>query len=352
MSKIVDTLDFEEPNPLKNDYHTNISHNNNNKVLTEDFLKELGLNNNTNKKAFDCDISALNATEIKPRYVMKQEEESRVEEDLVNQINSLNEKKNKNLELKEKFKKKAKNEDIKITTKIQNQHKKDQEKKEARRKKQSLREKFRLRIEHGKQIESNPSAFTSHSSDLTINQNNTLNQFNPHNPQNFENPRKLTEFEMLEQQEALLLQSINKLNQYKPQINRVENIVGVEKNYRHTKDFLNKKNSDYEIEETLGYYDEYQLENSLKNLDDLILRKKYNEEIPFVRNDKDFGHNQGYYDEDDEDYDIEKIEFLKNSNNFEEKKKNLIVLITIIMMKILMNCRMLRQRILTQTTKI
>lgn len=200
-----------------------------------------------------------------------------MEEDLVNQMQP-----KKRLE-------------VKVVTNInkRKERRKERKKEQQRqmKKKQSLRDKFRLRLEHGKLIEENPSAFTENS-DMTINQNNTLNQFNPHNPQNFKKSkqsqlseitekRPLSEVEMFERQEMMLEKELNGLNQYRPQINKVEGFVGVRKNYRHTRDFLNKNNPDYEVEDTLGYYDENQIEESLKNLDNLILRKRYNQGIPF-----------------------------------------------------------------------
>jgi hypothetical protein len=36
--------------------------------------------------------------------------------------------------------------------------------------------------------------------------------------------------------------------------------VGVNKGYRHTKDFLNKHNDDYILEETMGYHDADEIE--------------------------------------------------------------------------------------------
>jgi hypothetical protein len=59
-----------------------------------------------------------------------------------------------------------------------------------------------------------------------------------------------------------------------PQINKVEKFVGVNKGYRHTKDFLNKHNQNYELEETMGYHEEDEIEESVDRLDDLLAKKK------------------------------------------------------------------------------
>ena len=208
--------------------------------------------------------------------------ESLVEEELVNQISS-SRKRNEH-----QVQKKSPKKENKKTNKNQQNRRAAQRKPEDRRKpskntkKQSLRDKFRQRIQHGKQIESDPSAFTEQGSDITINQQNTtLNEFNPHNPQNFTRRKQMTEIEMFEEQERQLEAELNSLNQYRPQINKVERVVGVQ-NYKHTNDFLNKMNPDYQVEDSLGYFDEKRIEESLNNLNDLILRKKHNQAIPFI----------------------------------------------------------------------
>lgn len=64
MSKIVDTLDLDEPKELRKDDINRVKIRNEDKVLTKEFMQELGLESQEeNKKAFECDISALNATE-------------------------------------------------------------------------------------------------------------------------------------------------------------------------------------------------------------------------------------------------------------------------------------------------
>lgn len=65
MSKIVDTLDLDEPKELKNEEINRVKIKEGDKVLTKEFMQELGLNptpQEESKKAFDCDISALDAT--------------------------------------------------------------------------------------------------------------------------------------------------------------------------------------------------------------------------------------------------------------------------------------------------
>lgn len=66
MSKIVDTLDLDEPQELRKDDIDMVRiAKNDDKVLTKEFMQELGLESQEeqHKKAFECDISALNATE-------------------------------------------------------------------------------------------------------------------------------------------------------------------------------------------------------------------------------------------------------------------------------------------------
>lgn len=64
MSKIVDTLDLGEPKTLEQDENNKVRLKNEDKVLTQEFMQELGLEPGAeDRKAFDCDISALNAME-------------------------------------------------------------------------------------------------------------------------------------------------------------------------------------------------------------------------------------------------------------------------------------------------
>ena len=187
-------------------------------------------------------------------------------------------------------------------------------------KKPSLREKFREKLAHGKEIEKNPSAFTEGDSIATINQNNTLNQINPRDPRNFQkkNHQKPTApiiearneqqqayqnnhggyqqqhhqqqqqqqqqqpVDMYKLREAQLMAELQNLENYTPQIRVLEHHLGVKRDYRHTKDFLNKDNPDYELEETIGYVDEFKVEQSVNNLNQLLLLKKHNQAIPFV----------------------------------------------------------------------
>ena len=162
--------------------------------------------------------------------------------------------------------------------KMQRRHEKRQKEKQLRNKK-SLRDKFRLKLEHGKQIQNDPDAFTNESQ-ITINQNTTLNKFNPHNPANF--PTTKNEIGKFDNEIEKLEAELNNLNQYVPQINKVEKFVGVNKGYRHTKDFLNKHNQNYELEETMGYHEEDEIEESVDRLDDLLAKKKQGQGIPFV----------------------------------------------------------------------
>jgi hypothetical protein len=112
-------------------------------------------------------------------------------------------------------------------------------KEELLNKKNSIRDKFKIKLEHGKIINQDPEAFTNESN-TTINQNTTLNKFNPHNPANF--PTSKNEVGQFDSAIQKIEHELNNLNQYVPQINKVENFIGVNKNYRHTKDFLNKHN--------------------------------------------------------------------------------------------------------------
>ena len=175
----------------------------------------------------------------------------------------------------------------KVVTNIEaarNAHKLDQRQKRRKKEKQiknkkSLRDKFRLKIEHGKVIKNDPDAFTNESQ-ITVNQNTTLNKFNPHNPANF--PTTKNEVEKFDSEIEKLEMELNNLNQYAPQINKIEKFVGVNKGYRHTKDFLNKHNDDYILEETMGYHDADEIEQSVDRLDDLLAQKTYGQAIPFV----------------------------------------------------------------------
>jgi len=188
-----------------------------------------------------------------------------------------------------------------------------------------MKERFREKIAHGKEIEKNPSAFTDTESHATYsNTDTTLNQFNPHNPASFKKKHLETVVEqspevhgklpegippptinILELKEMQLMAELQQLDHYRPQISHVERMVGVNTNYHHTKDFLNKDNPDYEIEQSFGYYDEYQVEKSVNNLNDLLLRKKHNQAIPFIKN---YTPKRGEYqehDDDDDDNDVE-----------------------------------------------
>lgn len=168
-----------------------------------------------------------------------------------------------------------------------------------------LKGRLQEKIQHAKEIEKNPSAFSDSHSISTINQNNTLNQFNPHNPQEFkkkhkakiikeiENYREINEeppapiisdVDLISMKEAELMAELNELEQYTPQIRKVETFVGVKRGYRHTEDFLNKQNPDYLVRESLGIQNEFQVENSVNKLDQLLLIKKHNKAIPFISN--------------------------------------------------------------------
>lgn len=284
MSKIVDTLDLSNPKALqfeKGGDHTDlIEEELENQVLTNEFMNELGIpnrkkdadaQNNTRKiksDAFDCDISALNNPFDKSQ--------DSVEIDLVKQMTP---------DSTQNLMKKQKN--AKVITNIEaarNAHKLQQRQKRRHKeklvnKKKSLRDKFRIKLEHGKVIQNDPDAFTNES-EITINQNTTLNKFNPHNPANF--PTSKHEVQQFDSEIQKLESELTNLNQYAPQINKIEKFIGVNKGYRHTKDFLNKHNQQYELEETLGYHEEDDIEESVGRLDDLLAQKKMGGHIPFV----------------------------------------------------------------------
>lgn len=99
------------------------------------------------------------------------------------------------------------------------QRDKKREAEKAQNKKFSLREKFKIKLEHGKLIKNDPEAFSDQSS-LTINQNTTLNKFNPLNPAYF--PTTKMEQIPLNNEIRKIEQELQSLNQYIPQINKVE----------------------------------------------------------------------------------------------------------------------------------
>lgn len=279
ISKIVDTLDLSNPKALQfeREQTEQMEEELENQVLTNEFMDELGLGGakkvkshskpqtTNNKEAFDCDISALNNNM-----------DDSVERDLVKQMTPPQ---TQNIMKKQKK--------AKVVTNIEgarNAHRLQQ--REAKRKrekmlhnKKSLRDKFRLKLEHGRVIQNDPEAFTNESQ-ITINQNTTLNKFNPLNPANF--PTTKNEVKKFDNEIEKLESELNNLNQYAPQINKIERFVGVSKGYRHTNDFLNKHNQDYMLEETMGYHDEGEIEESVDRLDDLLEKKKQGYNIPFV----------------------------------------------------------------------
>ena len=340
MSKIVDTLELSTPkedNDTKyRDYHGDKLAEDPNKILSNDFLDELGLEKE-DTKVFDCDVSSLNHGYGQHKFDRgqpvdllnrKDSNDNKVEEELIQQMN-----------LTKKQNLKSQKQKVSSRNRKEPAVKANNGRKEIKNK-PSLREKFREKLAHGKEIEKNPSAFTEGDSIATINQNNTLNQINPRDPKNFQKkhyqnqapPIVETEGEHLHHQnmknhnqnfqptqqpvdmyrlkEAQLMAELNNLEQYTPKIRVLENHLGVNRDYRHTKDFLNKENPEYEIDETMGYVDEFKVEQSVNNLNQLLLLKKHNQAIPFVQKYTPSSKNKTEMQKNEEVYD----HFMNSSN--------------------------------------
>lgn len=188
----------------------------------------------------------------------------------------------------------------------------------------SLRDKFAREIKAGQEIEKNPSAYTEESfqvdpskmiinmireqkitQDQLIMMRNTgiitqeqftagFREFQYLAQENQIQKDPMTESTIYIEKENQVLRELRSLEQYLPQIKEIERVTGVKKDYRHTKDFLNKKNEEYEIEETFGYADEGLIEASLERLDQLLRMKKIDQPIPFIEIEKEKFEEKNY----------------------------------------------------------